>query len=236
MSSSESGPTGGTLPATRLKPLPFSEPERIARWIEEDPSLLENGLRIIAKQLPLPSPGGPLHVDLLAIDREGRPATVFLRESIGASALEAAAAARTWLRQNLPALRILCPPLAEARAEARSILIGGHVEPSAEMMAAGLGNPRPEIFRASLFEAPGGAAVCFEAASGAHPRAEPAAPGLEVSMLRDPLAGIPLSTEEVEEFRMLTSRQLTRAGRIGEKGGAARPASEEPAASLMVEN
>ncbi len=225
------------MPATRLKPLPFSEPERIARWIEEDPSLLENGLRIIAKKLPLPSPGGPLHVDLLAIDREGRPTAIFLRESIGASAMEAAAAARAWLRQSLPALRALCPPLAEARAEARSILIGGRVEPAAEMMAAGFGNPRPEILRASLFEAPGGAAVSFEAASGPHPQAEPAAPGIEASLLQDPLAGIPLTTEEVEEFRKLTSRQLSRAGRSSEKGGAARLASDEPSASIvMAEN
>lgn len=230
------------MPATRLKPLPFTEPERLARWIEEDPSLLESGLRIVGRHVPLPASGGSLLADLLAIDRHGRPAVVFIGESIGARALEAALAARGWLRQSLPALRTLCPALAEATYETRAILIGGRVEEATDLIAAGLSTLRLEIFRASVFETASGAAISLEPAYGPAWPSEPAATGAEApaasgaEAAADPLAGIPLTSEEVEEFRRLASTHVARAAKILTGGEIPRKIADSPAPAILVEN
>ncbi|HXI02602.1 MAG TPA: hypothetical protein VNI57_05440 [Candidatus Saccharimonadales bacterium] len=226
------------MPATRLQPLPFPEPERFIAFIEEEPSLLEPGLRIVAKRLPLPGAGPGVAVDLLALDSGGRVTAIDVREVIAARSLETAAAARSWLRGNLSTVRALCPALAGAGAQPRSVIIGGRIDPAADVLLGILAPPHPTLYQASLFDSPTGPAISFRTLSISRPlvsapsgedAGSSAPPGAG-----DPLAGIPLTADEVAEFRRLVPRYPVRHGH--EHSAAAGAPPDEGGVRTLVEN
>jgi hypothetical protein len=235
------------LPATRLQPLPFPEPERFVAYIEEDPSLIEPGLRIVARRLPLPGAGDGVGVDLLAVDTQGRITAIDVRPQMTVHSVETAMAARSWIQGNLPTLKALCPSLEDAAAHTRSLLIGGRMDPSLESFVSLLAPPRPDLLEASLFDSPSGPAISLRPVGVAAPmptvrRAHvpalaerlPDSPSAEVPA--DPLAGIPLTAEELAEFRQIMASRPGPAA-SSRSGGSATPRPGEGASFCsMVEN
>lgn len=204
------------MPVTRLQPLAFPEPERFIAYIEEDPSLVEEGLTVVSRHLPLPGAGPAVILDLLAVDSDARIVHIDVRPVVTASALETAAAAREWICHNLATLQALCPPLARATGGVRSVIIGGRLDPVLESLLAQISRSRPDIYVASLFESATGPAVSLrplapqpgiQDLTAATAATVPARAAVAEAAPSDPLAGIPLSPEEFSEFQQLVSRR-----------------------------
>jgi hypothetical protein len=237
------------LPVTRLHPLTFPEPDRFIGFLEEDPALIEPGLRIVARRLPLSGAGGAVVIDLLAIDRDSRIVLIDVKARLSVLALETAAAAREWISKNLATLRVLCPPLTSAADATRAILIGGRVEPALESLLEQASLPGTEVYAASAFRTPDGTGLSLRRAgrvhadrdardgtlpgigesTGAAPRSARAG-----SLAPDPLSGIPISAEETAEFRRLVAVRRVR----GISGAGGRAASHPLAREFqpVVEN
>jgi len=206
------------LPASRLQPLPFFEPGRLIAFIEQDPSLLEPGLRLIAREVPMPSVGAGAKIDLLAADGDGRVVAILIAAGMTGGHLETALAARTWLRENHPTLRSLNPVLAECGEEVRCLILAGAITRAGRAFLAHMAEPRPEVLEVSCFESASGPAICVQPVRPGIPFPEVRPPEERAPALRetvagftprarlgDPLSGIPISPEEAAEFRRLVS-------------------------------
>jgi len=203
------------LPAARLKPLPFPDPARLIDLVEQDPSLVEPGLRIAARRIPLPHRAGGMTLDALALDAAGRCLLLRAAEILTARTLEEALAARAWIVESLPAIGSLCPPLAGAKADVRCLLLTSRLDESAAPLIAILEGAGVEVSEVQAFDSPGGLALSVRSLA---PRAKPpalersgralAAPEGARERRADPLAGIPLSAEEAAEFRKLSSEDV----------------------------
>lgn len=231
------------MPATRLKPLPFLEPERLIALVEQDPSLLEEGLRVVARGIPVPALAPEARIDLLAIDSEKRLNAILIAGSAGAEFLERGLGLRGWLAENLATLRAVMPGLAGCSNRLRIRILTGALVPSTESFLVQLESARPEVSLLEFFESPTGIALAVRpwAPAGAKPesRPAPAPPAARPEELKieppgeDPLSGIPLSAEEAAEFRKLAAHPATRRPRREP-----RPASEPTLAppGAFVEN
>jgi len=191
------------LPAARLQPLEVFDPDRILTLLEEDPSLIEPGLRLAGRDIPLPDSAGGGSVQALCVDAAGRAAGVWILGRLSAGDLGACMAARQWIEEALPTLRAVSPSLKGNGAEVRCLILTGRVDPSAAALLASVMDRRPTVLEIALFESPDGIAVNVRPAAGepgnrpAVPRQPSTPPGA------DPLTAIPLTSEEASEFRRL---------------------------------
>lgn len=243
------------MPVTRLHPLPFPEPARFIAFIEEDPSVLEEGLRFVARRLPLPGAGPSVVLDLLAVDSQSRIAAIQIGPRLTVQALAACLAAHWWISENMPTLRLLCPPLESASDQARAILIAGSVEPSLDTLLDRMAPAAPEVYQGSLFRSEEGLSVSLRrrgrraaAPAEQEPLAaagrlgtmagwmEPAGQGIP-RPTSDPLSGIPISSEELAEFRRLVASTRSRAATSRRRGRPVEPApAGRPSTLTAVEN
>jgi len=198
------------LPAARLQPVPFLESARLLDLVEQDPSLVEAGLRIVSRQVSLPAKGGGIVLDALASDARGRCVLLRAIEKVTPRIVEETLAAREWISRCLPTLRSLRPDL-PVNNEIRCLLLTSEVEEAAASILSLLAGSAPEILEVHAFNSPSGLALSVgTAASGAdvasrrqpHPPAPPP-PAAERKL--SPLAGIPLTADEVAEFRKVSS-------------------------------
>lgn len=215
------------MPASRLQPLPLFEPGRLIAFIEQDPSLIEPGLRPIAREIPMPSVGAAARIDILAAGAGGGLVAILIAGEMTGSDLEVALAARTWLQENHPTLRSLNPDLAECGEGVRCLILAGTITPAARAFLAHMAEPRPEVLEITCFESASGPAVCVQPVRPGVPVRETRTPRTRPSTMReepvglpsparlgDPLSGIPISPEEAAEFRRLASPHPARgAGR-----------------------
>ena len=228
------------MPPSRLQPLPFVEPARLIAYLEQDPSLLEAGLTLLARRLPVPAAGPGLVIDLLALDGAGALTAIDVSELATGRTLEKCLAIRSWLQSNLSTLRSLVPGLAAAGREIRSVLISGHFAPAARSILLQISSQRPETLEVQIFEGPSGPALCFQTLPGLQPAGDaplfesgPALEAVASPAPSDPLAGIPLSAEEAEEFRSLDAPPASHAANL-DRGIATRPAP--PQRGSFLEN
>jgi len=197
------------LPAARLQPLPFLEPTRLLDLVDQDPSLIEAGLRIVARHVALPVNGGGIVLDALASDARGSCVLLRIIERITPRIIEGTLAARGWISDTLPTLRILRPDLGSSN-EIRCVLLASGLEEAAASLLALLAGSAPEVLLVHAFDSPAGLALSVGGApsgakaAGGRSRLSPA-PTTVAEMKTSPLAGIPLTADEVAEFRKVSS-------------------------------
>src|SRR5262245_28056875 len=104
--------TGGKLPAARLQSIPFPQPQRFITVLDDDLSVIEPGLRLAARDVPLPEDAGGGTIEALCADASGKAVALKIVERIEPRELFDALAARAWLYENLATLRAVCPALA----------------------------------------------------------------------------------------------------------------------------
>jgi len=200
------------LPAARLQPLPFPEPSHLIDLVEQDPSLLEPGLRVVVRRVPLPDKIGAGSLDALAVDASGRCVGLRVAERATPHVLEEAIAARAWLSEAMPTLRAVCPQIGSSPHVRFLILASDRDEMSAAIQAF-LAAAGVEVARVQAFDSPSGLALCVRTPGARAPQPEapaataiPKAPSAVTAGRRsDPLSGIPLSAEEAAEFGRLNS-------------------------------
>lgn len=236
------------MPAARLQPIPFPKPQRFIDLLDGDLSVIEPGLRIAARDVPLPDDAGGGAIEALCADASGKALALKIVERIDPHGLFDALAARSWLQENLATLRAVCPALAGGAREARCLVLAGKVDPAASAILEPLGLSAPDLYLVDLFQTGGGVAVTMKqvapaiadrgpgVAPGARP--EPPAPGAG-----DPLSGIPLSADEAAEFRRLAAEHTARPAARPEfrgaepRAAAPRQASTSPTVpSAFMEN
>jgi len=194
------------LPPSRLKHLPFAEPARLIAYIEQDPALLEAGLRLVARGLPVPGAGPGVGIDLLAVDGRGGVMAIRVVESATSRDVEDCIAIRAWLSANLPTLRSISPALNGTGSEIRIVLMAERFVPAARAILAQMSGRRPETLEVQLFESPSGPAIALRSPEGLGaeaPEAEAPRPRAREAASSDPLSGIALTPAEAEEFRSL---------------------------------
>jgi len=233
------------LPAARLQPLPFLDPERLITLLDQDPSLIEPGLRIIARGVPLPASLGPITLDALASDAGGGAAAIRIVECVLPRTVEEALTARAYLLEHLPTLRALCPALAGPSSHIRCLILAGAISPAAASLVSLLTDPAPEIFEIGAFDSPSGLAISVRRparaarASERSPSDRGAVSPAPIPARGDPLSGLPLTAEEALEFGRIAAAHPPpnhRPGAAGADplpGAAARPA---PSRSSFQEN
>ena len=197
------------MPAARLKPLPFPDPQSLVSLVEQDPLLIESGLRVAARGVPLPPSAGGGVIDALAADASGGAVLLRAVETVTTGAIGECIAASVYVAENLATLRALCPALAGASPKVRCLILASRVEAGAEALQAMLGDGRPEIFDIALFDSSSGMAISarpHEAKSHA-PAAMPFHGEATATASADPLSGIAVSAEEADEFRRLAAAQ-----------------------------
>lgn len=223
------------MPPSRLQPLPFVEPARLIAYIEQEPALLEAGLRLVARGLPVPGAGPGLSIDLLAVDGLGRVAAIRVVEMASGRDVEDCVAIRSWLSANLPTLRSIAPALSAAGREIRAVLVAGNFSPAARAILAQMTATRPEPLEVRLFDSAAGPAVCFQPPEGVQARLPEPAPeriAAPSASAADPLSGIPLSAAEAEEFRSLETPSSPAYPESFEPRSSARPAPPPPGSFL----
>jgi hypothetical protein len=198
------------LPAARLQPLPFLEPTRLLDLVEQDPSLIEAGLRIVARRVSLPVKSGGTVLDALASDSRNRCVLLRSAESLTPRIIEEILAARGWISESLPTLRSLRPDL-PAGGEIRCVLLTSRVDEAAGALLSLLAGAAPEVLMVHAFDSPSGLALSVVAAAtavaipaAARPRPSPT-PSPAAERRPSPLAGIPLTADEMAEFRRVSS-------------------------------
>ncbi len=229
------------MPASRLQPLPLFEPGRLIAFIEQDPSLIEPGLRPIAREIPIPSVGAGARIDILAAGAGGSLVAIRIAGEMTGVDLEIALATRIWLQENRPTLRTLNPDLAECGGEVRCLILAGTVTPAARAFLAHMAEPSPEVLEIACFESASGPAICVQPVRPATPVRETRTPRARPSTMQeepvrlpsparlgDPLSGIPISPEEAAEFRRLAPPHPARGARR-EPRAAQGPAGGPPA-------
>ena len=209
------------MPAARLQPLPFPDPARLLDLIEQEPSLIEPGLTIVARRLPIPFKDEALTLDGLAYDARLRCVAIRAVECLTPQAVEQMLVARGWIAECMETLRALSPQLARCGNGARAMLIAGSVEPAASTLLAHLASAAPEVLEVHLFELPTGLALDVRVVVPVTTAARPSAPAqtprpAPIEREMNPLAGIPLTSEELAEFRRLSTARAPAA-----KSGAA---------------
>ncbi|MBI3450718.1 MAG: hypothetical protein HY049_17615 [Acidobacteria bacterium] len=212
------------MPAARLQPLPFPDPARLLDLIEQEPSLIEAGLTLVARRLPIPVKGDAVTLDGLAYDARGRCVAIRAVECLTPRSVEQMLVARGWIAESLETLRALSPQLAKCGNGARALLMAGSVEPAAATLLAHLASGAPEVLEVHAFELPTGLALHVTAltpipAGSARPAAPaPSAKPAPIDREMNPLAGIPLTSDELAEFRRLSMArpQAAKPGASGE--------------------
>jgi hypothetical protein len=226
------------LPPARLQPIPFPDPRRFIALLDDDLSVIETGLRIAARDVPLPPDAGGGAIEALCADASGRALALRIAERIDPHGLFDALAARSWLQENLATLRAVCPALAGVAREARCLVIAGRIDPAAAAPLEPLGASAPELYQVELFQTAAGIALNLKRVIAATvdrgravaPAAKQTSPATGTG---DPLSGIPLSSEEAAEFRRLAAEPLPRpVSRTESRAAAPRPAS--PAAPITA--
>lgn len=195
------------MPAARLKPLPFPEPSRLLDLVEQDPSLVEPGFRLVARRVPLPPRGGGIVLDALASDASGRCVLLRAIEKLTPRGIEEILTARAWITENLPTLKALCPQLGVGAGETRCLVLASEIEEPTESLLSLLAGASVEIVEVHAFDSPSGLALSVRALAPhakKRPVDAPASTGAE-ERRSNPLAGIPLTADEVAEFRKLVS-------------------------------
>jgi hypothetical protein len=233
------------LPPSRLQPLPFPEPARLTDLLEHEPSLLEEGLSVVARDLPFPSVGPDSALELLTADGQGRVTAISVAVELTVQKIEETLEIRSWIERNIGTLAAIAPSLKGCSGPARCLLLAGDLSPGARRLLAFLAEPRPEVFRVDLFDSPSGPAICLRPAipagkgvTGASfsrdaQRTETPGPPQE-ERGTDPLVGMPLSAEEAAEFRRLAVPQEVRPAAV-ERHGRAAPL-EPVGRAMIVEN
>jgi hypothetical protein len=233
---------GGTLPAARLQPLPFLEPHRLLDLLEEDLSVIEAGLRVAARDVPIPSAGVDLRADALCTDSSRRVVVMTVAERLDAATLGRAIEARSWIETSLPALRALSPALQGDARDVRCVVLTSRIEPSATSLLSRIAEPRPTVYEISFFESPTGIAIDVRSASSGASSRERHRPerrgerehgetSVPVEGGGDPLAGIPLTAAEAAEFRRMADARAARSP-IPSDPRPSQPARPAPASGM----
>jgi hypothetical protein len=119
-------------------------------------------------------------------------------------------AARGWISESLPTLRSLRPDL-PAGGEIRCVLLTSRVDDAAGALLSLLAGAAPEVLMVHAFDSPSGLALSVVAAASTvalpaavRPRPSPV-PSSAAERGASPLAGIPLTADEMAEFRRVIS-------------------------------